>query len=727
MLVRCFGIILFVFLAITSQAQSSLSALLGSGGHHTKATLVLSAETVKPGDTFWAGIDMKMEPGWHTYWKNPGDAGMSTKIQWQLPAGITAGEIQWPLPEKLPPAEVTTYGYDNEVMLLVPLTVSSNVPMGQVDLKAKVSWLECKEVCIPADQEVEGRVGLGAEAKESADKAKIEEWEKKMPVSNTDNQHWILASASWENASTNDIRPVVVEIHPTKEMLSYLKTDFFPDANDAYEVQAATKELRPFWLEKMVKKYSGDWPREISGVIVMEQQGNRMGFQVSLPVADSIPADARVDIFPGSSKSNAGEPPALLWMLLYAFIGGLILNIMPCVLPVIALKILGFVSEARSEPRRVRNLGLIYAVGVLMSFLVFAGLAIGLKLAWGAQFGNPIFVVCLTVLVLLVALNLFGVFEVTPGGRIMNAAGKLSSKHGATGAFFNGILAVILATPCTAPFLSSALGFTLAQNAGVTVLVFLFVGIGLAAPYVLLSFNPKLLKYLPKPGAWMEKFKIAMGFPMLATVVWLFNIASSHYGKNVLWLGIFLVGIALVAWVFGEFVQRHRKKAGLTFVVVLLMADYTVVLEKELNWRHPVPAALSGTINEAGIEWRPWSPDAVAKARAEGHPVLVDFTADWCLTCQVNKKLAIEVPSVRAKLKEIDAVTFIADYTRTPTNILSELTRYGRPSVPLVLVYPKDLNAEPMVLPEVLTPGIVLGALEKAGSGSTRSVSAPIN
>jgi thiol:disulfide interchange protein DsbD len=410
-------------------------------------------------------------------------------------------------------------------------------------------------------------------------------------------------------------------------------------------------------------------------------------------------------------------------MLLYAFIGGLILNIMPCVLPVIALKILGFVSEARSEPRRVRSLGFIYALGVLVSFLALAAVVIGVKSAghhagWGMQFGSPVFVVCLTTLVTLVALDLFGVFEVTLGGRTLDAAGNLASKHGAPGAFFNGLLATTLATPCTAPFLSGALGFAFAQRAPVIVLVFLTVGTGLAAPYVLLSCNPAWLKFLPKPGAWMEKFKIAMGFPMLATTVWLFNVASSSYGKNVLWLGVFLVVVAFAAWIFGEFVQHgsKHKTAAAIIVLILLLGGYAFALEKELDWRSPVLGTAAGSIQNpaGGIDWQPWSPEAVAQARAAGKPVLVDFTADWCLTCQVNKKLAIEIPSVRAKLKEMNAVALIGDYTHFPDAITAELNRYNAAGVPLVLVYPKNPDSPAIVLPQILTPGIVLNALNQA-------------
>ena len=411
-------------------------------------------------------------------------------------------------------------------------------------------------------------------------------------------------------------------------------------------------------------------------------------------------------------------------MLLYAFIGGLILNIMPCVLPVIALKILGFVGESRSDPRHVRKLGLVYAFGVLVSFLALAAVVIGVKAAghragWGMQFSSPVFVVCLTTLVMLVALNLFGVFEVNLSGRTLDAAGGLASKHGAAGAFFNGVLATVLATPCTAPFLSIALGFAFAQKAPVILLMFIAVGVGLASPYVVLSWNPAWLKFLPKPGAWMEKFKIAMGFPMLATAVWLFNLAAGSYGKSVLWLGVFLVVIAFAAWIFGEFVQRGRTRKGVALVVVLILVvgGYAFALENQLRWREPVSEADStGSLKESadGIDWQRWSPEAVAKARSEGRPVIVDFTADWCLTCQVNKKTSIEIPSVRAKLKSLDAVTLLGDYTRFPDDITAELNRFNRAGVPLVLVYPKNPKAQPIVLPEILTPGVVLDALDRA-------------
>ncbi len=717
-------ICLAAFITRKAAAQLPTTFAVAPAAHHTQVKLILSADTAKPGDTILAGVDLKMESGWHTYWKNPGAAGMATEIKWQLPPGISAGEIQWPLPKKLPPAEVTTYGYEDEVMLVVPLTIETNFRASQIDLKANVLWLECKEVCIPANQDVEAKLNIGSETKNSADAAAIELWQNKVPEPLADfNNAW------WEKPANGNIRPLIID---WENKYDDTNIDFFPDSSDTFEVQSATEianyvpghgGIHSTQIRKLVKKYNGDWPKEISGVILMWRNAFPKGYEVSYQVKLTVNQLSPTATF--ASQTTPDVPAQSIWqMLFYAFIGGLILNIMPCVLPVIALKILGFVREAKSSPRRVRALGGIYAVGVLFSFLVLAAIVIGVKAAghqagWGMQFGSPIFIVCLTTLVTLVALNLFGVFEVTLGGSALDAAGNLASRHGASGAFFNGVLATTLATPCTAPFLAPALGFAFSQSAGTIILIFLTVGLGLASPYVLLSWNPAWLKFLPKPGAWMEKFKVAMGFPMLATVVWLLNIAAASYGKNVFWLGVFLVIVAFAAWIFGEFLQRGRAHKGITLALVFLLfsSGYFFVLEKELNWRAALPeTGAAGSLKESadGIDWQRWSPEAVAATRAAGKPVLVDFTADWCLTCQVNKKTSLEIPSVRQKLKDLGAVAFVGDYTRTPENITTELNRYHRAGVPLVLVFPKNPGADAIVLPEILTPGIVLDALDRA-------------
>jgi thiol:disulfide interchange protein DsbD len=388
-----------------------------------------------------------------------------------------------------------------------------------------------------------------------------------------------------------------------------------------------------------------------------------------------------------------------------AFLGGLILNVMPCVLPVIALKVFSFVKQSGEEPGRARRLSLIYALGIVASFIVLAGFLIAAQKAgniasWGSQMQNKDFVLGMTILVTLVALNLFGLFEVTLGGGAMNAAASLSSKTGASGAFFNGVLATALAIPCTAPFLTAALAFAFTQPPWIIVLTFCVIALGLAAPYVVLTWNPKLLNKVPKPGPWMQRFKVALGFPMLVTVVWLYKISLNHLSKSQsLWFGIFLVTLAFSAWIWGEFVQRGSKRRVVAAIISL-----------------GIVGGIGGyalTIHE-NLKWTPWSQAAVQKARSEGRPVLVDFTADWCVTCQVNLHTSIDTARVRQKLAEDHVATLLADYSVQDENIGRELQLFGRDAVPLVVVFPKNPEAEPIVLPPVLTPGIVLAALDQA-------------
>ena len=690
-------------------------------GAATDASLVPASATVRPGDTIMAGIRLRMQPTWHTYWRNPGASGLATSVTWELPPGVTAGDIQWPVPEKLLVEGLTTYIYENEVVLLVPLKIAANVPAGNLELKAKVSWLECATMCVPGNQNVAAKLAVGGETSPGPDAFLIANWQQKLPLVKPD----LAARAWWEKPATGDTRPIIFEWPATAAK----EADFYPYASDKIDVKSATESTPAIEgkvrLPKLVQKFEGDWPDKIQGLLVQKSDTGTVAYEVNLPITSGEITSGTAPVATPSPANPPTNSKSLVLMLLYAFLGGLALNVMPCVLPVIALKILGFVNQGREHPAQVRKLGLIYALGVLVSFLGLAAVVIAVKQAghlagWGLQFGNPEFIVVMTVLVTLVALNLFGLFEINLSGKVMGAAGNLGAREGSAGAFFNGVLATVLATPCTAPFLGVALGFAFAQSYGVIILFFLTVGVGLAAPYVVLSWNPALLKLLPRPGAWMEKFKIAMGFPMLATAIWLLNLTVAHYGKRVLWLGFFLVLVGLAAWIYGEFVQRGRNRKGLAaaFVLAILIGGYFFTVEDNLRWRSPITetaGAASHKDNPDGIEWQPWSPKALADARSAGHPVLVDFTADWCQVCQVNRKTSIEVKRVQQKLKELNAVALEGDYTKLPDSITTELAHFGRAGVPLVLVYPADASAPPEVLPDgYLTPGIVISALEKA-------------
>lgn len=686
------------------------------GEAKTEWRLLLSEETAQPGQTVWAGLEMKIPPKWHTYWRNPGDSGIATSIKWTLPNIVKAGDIQWPVPRKFVESQgeitLTTYIYEDTAVLLVPLEIAKDAPTGPVEIHGKVSWQECEQLCVQGHLELSASLTIGNSTKPSADAAEIDQWRQKLPKRTGAN-----ATAYWQSAGTGDDRPVAIEWKTDD-----VHADFFPYKESGFDLGGKTEvhaigtqeRTQAIQLIKTVTKSEGDWPKSLTGVLV-DEKGT--GIEVTLPIATAPVAVA---------ASN--ESASLITMLFFAFLGGLILNIMPCVLPVIALKVLSFVNQAKETPTRVRNLGIVYGIGVLVSFLVLALIAVGVQRAggiadWGTAFRNPIFRVVITTLITLVALNLFGLFEVTLSGRALGAASELTAKHGYAGAFFNGVLATVLATPCTAPFLGAALAFAFAQPPAIVILVFLFAGIGLALPFVIICIDPRLLKFLPKPGAWMEHFKVAMGFPMLATAMWLFWLTATRMGKaGVLWFGLFLILLAFATWIWGQFVQRSHKRRGIAMAaaLIVLALGYFYILEAKLSWRSPTMVA------KEHLQWKTWSPEAVEKSRREGHPVLIDFTADTCLNCHFNKLTSIEVAPTEKKLKEINAETFIADFTDEDPTIAKELKRYGRPGVPLVLVFPADVSKPAIVLPPILTRSIVLDALDKAAgtNAPTQSASA---
>ena len=700
----------------------------------TQASLLLDQDVARPGSRVQAAIRLVMPPHWHTYWVNPSESGLggqATTVEWELPQGITAGPIQWPTPRRLKEEAGAVFAYEDTVALVVPLEVSADAALGEYTLRARVGWLECEKSCVPGKASLQARLTIGPEPRPAPSAADFPAILARLPKPQP-----FPVTLAW--SPTADPQAGSKKAYGVRFGSATGRWDFYPEPVEGLTFEGGGEAVPDAKGHVVVtgtaELEQGTWPTSLAGVLV-EVDGSgapKASFQVVAKAGEGVsPAPSGTGAALASAGPGAmpGDKPFLV-VLAMALAGGLILNIMPCVLPVIALKILGFVRQSQEAPGRVRMLGLMYGAGVVSSFGVLGGVMVVLSLAkravhQGILFQNSAFLVLMTVLVVVIALNLFGVFEVTLGTGGMGKAGELAGKEGAGGAFFNGVLATVLATPCSAPYLGISIGYALrpGQSPWVTLAMYLTAGLGLALPYVILCFQPRWLRLLPKPGNWMVQFKKFMGFPMLATAVWLFMLAANHYDKDrLLWLGWTLVVVVLATWVYGQFIQpatRTPKLAWITFAG-LLAAAYFWMLEREVDWRHPAASGPEGsTARVAGkhkLPWQPWSPEAVERARSSGKPILVDFTADYCTTCNSNLRLAIEVPAVIQRIQETGTLVFMADFSRDDPRIAAVLQSYQRPGVPLVLVYPANPSEPPRALPELLREGMVLDALSWAAT-----------
>lgn len=605
---------------------------------HTQVTLLSEKTTIAPGEAFDVGILLKIDKGWHTYYKDPGDSGLATSIKWDLPKGYKAGPIRWPKPETISLAGLTTYAYENEVLLLTrveraasfePQAAGGGVSVpGDVKIVAHVDWLECAAICVPGDAEVSLNLKVGEKS---------------------------------QNASA--------------EVLALF---------EKYRAQLVPENYKP-----------------------------------AGPVAAG-PLEKARDSATEPAALKVPHPTLTFWTALAGgFLGGLILNLMPCVLPIIAIKILGFVKQSHDQPARARQLGLVFGLGVVVSFWALAAGVIALQSAgrsvgWGSiLFQEPIFLMIMSLVVVMIALNFFGLFEFALTPSAVNAAGGLATRGGYFGAFMNGVLATTLATPCTAPFLAPALGFAFSQSALVIFAIFTAVGVGLAFPYVLLAWKPSLLKCLPKPGAWMGAFKQAMGFPMLATALWLLWNLSSHDSNAAFFFMGWVMLATFVVWILSVWFPGRATIA----LVAAAVVGWLGISQVSAQLKSMDQARSERVTSQGLIEWRPYSQKALEEALAGSGPVFIDFTANWCLTCQVNKRTSLEAKAVAARLKELHVTAFLADWTKSDTEITKALSSFGRSGVPLYVLYPADRSKPPILLPEVLTPQIVLDALEAAARG----------
>ena len=719
---RTFRLIFVMLLLAASLPARAVSS--SADAPHVRVQLVFPDRFLRPGVSNGGGLYFKLEPGWHVYWTNPGDAGEPPHIQWTLPTGVTAGPLQFPAPKRLPLGPLMDYGYENEVLFPLQLRVADGVKPGPVTLHAKVDWLVCREACIPGKAELEVQQDVAAtNAVTRADFAAYDIWRRLgnlLPQPSPTN-----FKAVFQPTATGF--RLAVETGQREHTAVFFPSD--PDILDNPAPQKLTPIPNGLILDLKKDVNLSANPAQLKGVL--ELSGGRNYEIVALPPGVKAPAQipessapvaavptplSSSAVGPASSSSAPITVPPLSWALLartsgLAFLGGLLLNLMPCVFPVLFLKGLALVNSGNEERRTLRMHGLVYAAGILVSFWALVAVLLGLRaagatLGWGFQFQSPVFLTLMAGLLFFLGLSLAGQFEI--GLTLTSAGGSLAAKQGYTGSFFTGVLAVVVATPCTAPFMGAAVGYALSQSTAVTFAVFTALALGLAAPYVALTLQPAWTRLLPKPGAWMEVLRQAVAVPIFATVIWLAWVLAQAYGASVLaaLLASFLL-LAIAGWFLGRWPAR-RWSTAVAALILLGVIALAVFTSRELV---VASETLSPPETRQG-QWQPWSADAVSRYQSQGRPVFVDFTASWCLSCQVNERVALNRPEVQEAFRAANVALLRADWTRHDEAITQALTALGRSGVPAYALYAPG-QSEPQMLPEVLTPGIVTDAVGK--------------
>ncbi|MEP7015815.1 MAG: protein-disulfide reductase DsbD domain-containing protein [Verrucomicrobiota bacterium] len=662
-----------------------------------KASLVADTSAIVPGKPFTVGLLLRMTPGWHTYWKFAGDAGIPTEIRWKLPAGWKVGEIQWPIPLKLDePGDIQIYGYHDEVLLMQEVTPPPSISESAVKLIADASWLVCEKICIPGSASLQldlPKSTSGAPANESV----FAKFRRNLPQSATDR------AVSLEATRSNGSEVSLVVKDAT--VLKYPFVDFYPLPDEKTVVGHPKTDRHGEKVTFHVPLETAP-PDQFRALLVAGQNPadqNRVGWLVSAQL-------------PRTATAAPAQSRGLLTFLFFGFLGGFILNLMPCVLPVISLKIFGFIKQAGQDRQRILRSGLAFVAGIFAWFVGLALILIALKSAghqitWALQFTNPYFVLGMSVFVLVFALNLFGVFEISLPQSATRGMLSTAERNDDVGSFFQGIFATILATPCTAPFLGTALGFAFTQSALVILSMFLAIAAGMSAPYLLLSAQPAWLRFLPRPGAWMVHVKQFMGFLLLATLLFLLYVLGAQRGLDgAIWASCFLLVVSVACWMKGAFVLPTASALKRAVVLILMLA---LVVASGVYFIGGKFRAATIDIAHGQIEgdWQFFTPARLQSELDQGRSVFVDFTAAWCLTCKFNEKSVIESASVREAFQRHGIVKIKADWTNGDPEITKLLQHFGRPGVPLYVLYP-GMSAEPIVFPELLTKSMILDKLE---------------
>lgn len=675
---------------------------------YSDAALVAEVRSARPGTTFDVALRIALDPGWHVYWVNPGDSGMPTRITWTLPEGVEAGPIRWPVPTRIAVPPFETYGYYDEVLLLTAITVDPSFAGRTLELRARADWLVCEDVCLPAEAEVALALPV-ADAPPEPDPT----WGPRIAA--TRDALPVPLPTGWTAVAERTEAGFRLRVAPPPAWAGQpAGAHFFPDrpsvVRHAAEQRVST-DAEGFTLDLERSEFARGEPERLSGLLVAPEgttwDGHASAFALDLPLAGAALAAA------DAPTGAAGPPLTLLVALGLAFVGGLLLNLMPCVFPILSIKILGF-AEGRGHDRwAMRRHGFLFGAGVLVSFWVLAAGLMALRaggesLGWGFQLQSPPVVAGLALLMFALGLVLLGVFEIGLG--LARAGAALDRGRGTSGAFFSGVLATVVATPCTAPFMGAALGWALAQPASAALTVFTALGLGMALPYVTLASFPGWLERLPKPGPWMVTLRQVLAFGLFATAVWLvwvFGVQTGPDGVALLLAAFTLVGFA--GWLLGRWkAATTGPRTRLVTRGLALGALALAIAAVTAGSRVPPPAG--GT--SANGAWQPFAPEVVEAHLEAGHPVFIDFTAAWCLSCQVNKRVALTAPEVERAFEARGVQRLRADWTHRDPVITEALAAFGRSGVPLYVLYPGP-GLEPVVLPEILTPGLVLSALDR--------------
>lgn len=677
------------------------------------ATLLASRDAVQPGERFQVALVQRIAPGWHTYWQNPGDSGEATQINWTLPAGMNAGEIQWPAPKALPVEPLVNFGFEGTVLLPVELTVPADAKPGQIlSLKAQAAWLVCEKICIPEEGAftLDLPVAAAGVVDETA-QSRIDAARAALPQ-----------PAGFKSALTAAGEALELTLPGFGEGATDLR--FFPLSDTLIEhaaaqpatVNAAGASLR---LTRSSAFKLAD--AEVSGVLTFKDAGLPRALALTaaadpaLVTAGETVAPASRPVIPRIPLPAEGADLTLWAALAFAFAGGLILNLMPCVLPVLFIKALGFVQLAQSSRTQVREQGLLFLGGVLATFMLLAGIvigaaALGSSVGWGYQLQSPPVVIALAVVMTLIGVNLLGAFEIgaSAGGIGQNLAGR----GGRIGAFMTGALAVIVATPCTAPFMGAAIGYAVAQPPAAALAVFMALALGFALPVVALSFAPGLLRLLPKPGRWMVVLKQGFAFPMFATAIWLVWVAAVQTGPD----GVLVALAAILAAGFVVWLLAIGRGRFLTSALALLVAFGA-------GWGVLQGAVPRPAVEASAGDIQAWTPERVVALQAEGKAVFVNFTAAWCITCLANERVALSRQEVKDAFSRHGVVYLKADWTNRNAVIAQALAEHGRAGVPLYLFYPAAKGGQAEILPQILTPDTLVTAAQRAAGGAVKTAS----